>query len=36
VRAFAERWSTSDDEWSADYPFGAPVERVSRRAGAIR
>jgi len=36
VRAFAERWSTNDDEWSVEYPFGAPVERVTRRAGAIR
>ena len=36
VRAFAERWSANDEEWSVDYPFGAPVERVSRRAGAIR
>ena len=36
VRAFVERWSTSDDQWSVDYPFGAPVERVTRRAGAIR
>ena len=36
VRDFAERWSTSNDEWSVDYPFGAPVERVTRRAGAIR
>jgi len=36
VRAFAERWSTSDDEWSVNYPFGAPMDRVIRRAGAIR
>jgi hypothetical protein len=36
VRAFAERWSMSDDQWSVDYPFGAPVERVTRRTGAIR